>query len=92
MVKRSLSMLPTWLFAACLVASSAWAGDPDESPADIPQPPTGGGCPVLLDLKCVPNVEQWVIDRPFGISPTKLPGSEISVTRMDVVVRNSVRA
>ena len=88
MVKGSLSMLPTWLSAACLVASSVWAEEP---PAETLQTPTKD-CSVLLDLKCIPKVEKWVIDRPFGISPTTLPGSEISVTRMGVVVRSSVRA
>lgn len=74
MVKRSWSIRRTWPIAACLVASTAWGNEP---PANPPKPPNGPDCPVLSDLRCVPHVEPWVIDRPFGLGPIRSKGAGV---------------
>ena len=85
MVKRSWSIRRMWLIAACWVASTAWGNELQVSP---PKPPNGPDCPVLQTLTCVPHVTPWIIDRPFGLGPTKLPGSEVPITSKGTGVEN----
>lgn len=77
MGKRSWSTRPTWLIAACLLASTASGNEPTkEEQAETPEK---SSCSVLRDLNCVPDVKPWVVDRPFGIPPRTLTGVEIAV-------------